>query len=268
MRTLLSLLLCSLLTAVQAGSLLLGQQGVVAASSTAWTPAQLGSSVVYAWAEGSSLVSADGTAINPWTDLSGNSRNWTQSTSSKQPTEQTVGSVRVARFDSVDDGMTGAVSVSTNNFTVVACYRYATTSSAYRRALSGGVNWLVGPYVGFYWYYDGRGYPTAGPAPTTNFVVHSVSQFASSTPDSSYWVNGALIGSLTHAGATESIPPTTINLAAEGLVKEALNGDIYGIIVLAGVDTTNRQKCEGYLAWKVGIQSSLDASHPYKSSPP
>lgn len=248
-----------------AGPFFFGQQGQ---QTSAWTPASLGSSVVYAWAEGSSLVAADGTAINPWTDLSGNSRNWSQSTSSKQPTEQTLGSVRVARFDSVDDGMTGAVSVSTNNFTVVACYRYATTSSAFRRALNGGVNWLTGPYSGTYQFYDGRSFATAGPSVTTNFVVHSLSQFAASTPDASHWVNGTLAGSITHAGATESIPPTTINLAGTGAFAEPLNGDFYGIIVLAGTDTTNRQKCEGYLAWKVGIASSLDASHPYKSSPP
>ena len=33
-------------------------------------------------------------------------------------------------------------------------------------------------------------------------------------------------------------------------------------------NTSYRQKCEGYLSWKWGIESKLDASHPYKSAPP
>ena len=32
-------------------------------------------------------------------------------------------------------------------------------------------------------------------------------------------------------------------------------------------DDTDRQKVEGYLAWKWGLQASLDASHPYKDAP-
>ncbi len=35
-----------------------------------------------------------------------------------------------------------------------------------------------------------------------------------------------------------------------------------------GLSETNRQKVEGYLAWKWGIESVLPAGHPYKSAPP
>lgn len=234
-----------------------------------WNPGRLGSSVVLAWSEGTSFASPDGASISTWDDFSGNSRTYTQSYSPMQPTQQTVNGVRVARFDAVDDGMVGAIDLRTNNFTIVICYRCVTTSSILRRALNGGSqNWLLGPYSGRYQYYDGRGFITSGPSITTNFVIHSVSQFSSSTPDSSHWLNGALAGSVTYAGITESLVPTTINLGAVGVYAEPLDGDVYGIIILAGTSIENRQKCEGYLAWKVGIASSLDANHPYKSSPP
>jgi hypothetical protein len=31
---------------------------------------------------------------------------------------------------------------------------------------------------------------------------------------------------------------------------------------------TDRQKIEGYLAWKWGIQASLPAAHPYRNAAP
>jgi hypothetical protein len=44
------------------------------------------------------------------------------------------------------------------------------------------------------------------------------------------------------------------------------NGAICEVIhYTSALDTTQRQQIEGYLAWKWGIQGSLDASHPYKS---
>lgn len=36
----------------------------------------------------------------------------------------------------------------------------------------------------------------------------------------------------------------------------------------AAIGTANRQKLEGYLAWRFGLQASLDASHPYLTNPP
>ena len=34
------------------------------------------------------------------------------------------------------------------------------------------------------------------------------------------------------------------------------------------LDTTQRQKIEGYLAWKWGLQANLPSGHPYKSAAP
>lgn len=46
-------------------------------------------------------------------------------------------------------------------------------------------------------------------------------------------------------------------------------GDICELIVLSyGADTTTRQKIEGYLAWKWGLEGSLPSTHPYKLFPP
>jgi hypothetical protein len=48
-----------------------------------------------------------------------------------------------------------------------------------------------------------------------------------------------------------------------------LTGYVAETIVYLGIlSTTDRQKVEGYLAWKWGIQTSLPSSHPYYSSAP
>jgi hypothetical protein len=165
--------------------------------------------------------------------------------------------------------MLGTVNLAANGFTIVAAYRPASTALLNRRAVQGNtVNWLMGPYQGTYRVYDGRGFLPNGPSITTNFAIHTVSQFVGSTPDTTHWVNGASAGSVTHAGAVESIAPGLLNLGASGAYSEPLNADFYGLIVINGTNTLQRQQAEGYLAWKVGIQSSLDASHPYRNSRP
>ncbi len=48
-----------------------------------------------------------------------------------------------------------------------------------------------------------------------------------------------------------------------------MNGSMYEIMNFTStLVTADRQKVEGYLAWKYGVASNLPVSHPYKSSPP
>lgn len=52
-------------------------------------------------------------------------------------------------------------------------------------------------------------------------------------------------------------------------IQNPYNGFMSEILLYSNaVDTPFRQKVEGYLAWKWGIQSSLPVSHPYYSAPP
>lgn len=229
-----------------------------------WTPAALGPSLL-AWAEGTSFTSADGTEISTWPDLSGNEKHWTQATQSRRPTQQTQNGIRVARFDAVDDGMVGSLVISANPFTLVAAYRAASTAWAFRRAVQGGTNnWLIGPYQSFYRYYDGSGFVTSSVAATTDFVIHSVSQQTSPSNRVSHWVNGTLSGELSRSG----LAPGAVCLGASGVWLEPLNGDFYGLVAISGSSAQSRQLAEGYLAWALGIQTSLEASHPYRTTPP
>ena len=45
-------------------------------------------------------------------------------------------------------------------------------------------------------------------------------------------------------------------------------GQVAEVVMLNSTSDSDRQKTEGYLAHKWGLTSNLDASHPYKNSPP
>jgi hypothetical protein len=47
-----------------------------------------------------------------------------------------------------------------------------------------------------------------------------------------------------------------------------MHGVIGEIIMVQTTDTTTRQKIEGYLAWKWGLQANLPNDHPYKNAAP
>jgi dienelactone hydrolase len=68
-------------------------------------------------------------------------------------------------------------------------------------------------------------------------------------------------GSLTLSGYTIS--------GLKGALGNSWNGKIYEIVSYQSLlNTTERQKVEGYLAYKWGLQGSLPASHPYKTTRP
>ena len=75
-------------------------------------PSSFASTIAY---DSRYITDSDGTAIETWTDKSGNSRDFTQSTSSKKPIFKTAiqGGCGILRFDGTDDSMsTSSYSVS------------------------------------------------------------------------------------------------------------------------------------------------------------
>jgi len=78
-----------------------------------------------------------------------------------------------------------------------------------------------------------------------------------------------LNGSATSVAST-SFAGTSLNSSLSWAISGgAFKGFIGELITFPSVlNTTDRQKIEGYLAWKWGLQGSLPAGHPYKASPP
>lgn len=80
-------------------------------------------------------------------------------------------------------------------------------------------------------------------------------------------VNG---GTPTSALVTVSSTPAVLRLAATyEAVGWYLNGSLYEVVVYDSVlSPTDRQKVEGYLAWKWSLANTLPPLHPYKTFPP
>jgi hypothetical protein len=62
---------------------------------------------------------------------------------------------------------------------------------------------------------------------------------------------------------------TNIYIGSRGDSVTRFTGQISEILAYSSVlSTPDRQKAEGYLAWKWGLQANLPAGHPYKSAAP
>jgi trimeric autotransporter adhesin len=48
-----------------------------------------------------------------------------------------------------------------------------------------------------------------------------------------------------------------------------MNGKMSEVVMVSStLPTDDRQKLEGYLAWKWGLTANLPVDHPYKTTPP
>lgn len=83
------------------------------------------------------------------------------------------------------------------------------------------------------------------------------------------YVNGSSLSSQTLSYTPGNATGFLIGRRTAG-AQEFLSGNICEIIAISNntLGTSDRQKIEGYLAWKWGLQGSLPADHPYKAAKP
>ena len=194
-----------------------------------------------------SFIGANNGTINTWYDQSGNARNLTQATVSRQPTI-IAGGVIYRRnglpsvyHDNSDDGL----SYGTNYLTalplsvnIVAGSNSGSTSL--RRAVQGTNNWLIGPYSNLNaWYANGWNHSDNNPWSTTKVECFTVIEPASTVNTS--WRNGISQTTNNNKGT-----PNVINTGIIGAYVEPLDGYISEIITFASeLNTANRQALEG-----------------------
>lgn len=80
-----------------------------------------------------------------------------------------------------------------------------------------------------------------------------------------YW-NGTLLVSSGSSGAGYQEMYINTGGCCGGEHSDAQVAEM--LVYNTAASTLNRQKCEGYLAWKWGLQANLPSGHPYKSSAP
>lgn len=77
-----------------------------------------------------------------------------------------------------------------------------------------------------------------------------------------------LINNGASPGSQLQISRLTIGDAVWPSGLKTLEGAIAEIVIIEGDDQTDRDKIEGYLAWKWGIQGNLPVGHPFKDEKP
>jgi hypothetical protein len=209
---------------------------------------------------GNGTVPANGTAINTWTDKSGSGYNATATVA--------------ATYTTSNKALNFTTGFYTSNYpanpTNESCFIVFNKSST-------ATMMMIGSGVG------GRQIAMQG-GPTFAFVSAGIAWglgINGITSNGVTYLGEAFINSsneyLSINGATNLSGPygqtftsgTLTNIGREKTSDFQFQGYIMEIIFYNSyLSTTDRQKVEGYLAWKWGLQTSLPGAHPYYSAAP
>lgn len=271
--------------------------GALAVLSTrggdAWTPAQLPGVTLWLDADDATTVTLNGSNVSQWRDKSGNDWHMDQAVASDQPAYVTGGlnGKAIIRTDGNDrlDNTTSSLfrNVGTATWVVVAKYPVATgIGNAALLMCSRGNIQLT------------RFMLTANPLPGGQFMAVAGRRLdedrlqtgVSSTPrivnawflevgqanysagQANHWTNGTqdLTGAAFQTpGNTDDTNPLSVNVFGVSNILAPTDTEIAeGIAIEGPLSIDDRQKLEGYLAHKWGLEANLPAGHPYKNEPP
>jgi hypothetical protein len=261
-------------------------------SGALWTPYY---STTALWLDGSdaSTITLNSGNVSQWNDKSGNGRNFSQASAAAQPayTANQLNGLPALIFDGVDDFLDGGQVLDLIGG--LAIFMVVRQRSA--------ADNLVQPYIsrasvtsaqnGHWWIRDMVSTQPASVSFANVRLNGGATTYAASlngTQDANYHIIGfrysqtanqlqALRDGASSANATTVGTPVapTVNCriaSADDATARFANIDVCEIVVLqvslpAAADPL-RQRTEGYLAWKYGLQANLVASHPYRNAPP
>lgn len=205
----------------------------------------------------------NGDPVATWADQSGAGNHAVQGTLGRQPTYVASGinGQPAVRFDAVDDGMATGLNLGTSPtaYTVFAVFNYQSTASAFRRAVQGSQNWLIGPYQNQVRHHTPNGGWAANPGPTVYparfYLASAVNTGSASTflvDAKDFTSNPASVGS-----------PGVIHLGGSGLYPgEFLNGDIAEVLVYNRALTAAEQRSvAAYFRQKYGLSNVFNLAY-------
>jgi hypothetical protein len=223
-----------------------------------WTPTNLLESLTL-WldADDAGTITLNGSNVRQWDDKSGNGRHASQTNSVEQPAYVTNSLNARAGVD-WGSAINGYRLLNTSTFASpfvmgVGDYDganpfdqfagfYVGSTGPYRPIFTSnsGVNWLASAQCALNGAVTGSA--TALPTISSPFIVRNVSVTSTATHST-----------------------TTIGNDSGTTSVRGWRGKIYEVVTLAAEPSTeDRQKLEGYLAWKWGLTYALPADHPYK----
>jgi hypothetical protein len=250
-----------------------------------FTPANI-TTALWLDAADASTITLNGSTVSQWNDKSGNGRHATQGTTAAQPTRTLSGlnSRTVLTFNGVDGGSIMSTTWNlSNNFSMFAVAIKNTQTSD----PATGIRPLVAATSTGGKALGGIGTLRVGlSSPLINAVDFVVDPTRITSIENSWPDNQVRLISSTYDGATltgwvdgssYSVPAAVAN-SNFGIVQIGGTNDFTQrrfagnlaetVIVSSVVNTSDRQKLEGYLAHKWGLTANLPADHPYKVNPP
>lgn len=241
-----------------------------------WTPTFI-TTALWLDAADSAMVSVSGSDVLQWSDKSGNSRHAT-SASGTRPTQLLANKngLNALDFNGTNQFFSLVSFPITENFSYFIVFeRFAAAGHTFSCSTPVNVGFPYAPY----WFTDNIRY--SGMTGNSGGISSVHSTASSSTGDFlwSYtrnnlnkcqlWQYGVSVGGEVNTAALAGSISFSLIGRRGSTSTTYTRGKIYEIIAASQeLVTADRQRIEGYLAHKWGIQASLDAGHPYKLSAP
>ena len=232
--------------------------------STQWNPSSLSNLIVWFDSDDSSTITKDGSnLVSEWADKSDNNNHAIQSSSALQPADANLGDG--IEFDGSNDGFVLTNDISESNmslFIVMKGDGYVTANNNDSRILIYDIQ--DQKYHRLYW--NGTSEFNNQNVPDHDATKIQILEFAHHGMTSDVRVNG--VNSVTK-NASQA---TTFDIDRIGIKWDtqtsigSWDGNI--LEVMAVTTTTDREKIEGYLAHKWGLEADLPNDHTYKNSAP
>ena len=242
-----------------------------------WRPTEI-TTALWLDAEDTSTITLNGATVSQWADKSGNGRNATQATAANQPGYSASNVTFADGSDvlTIGSASTGTFGYGTGDFAILAVVNPNARTSTWGSEIL--TQHIFGTRADFSFriipagnlIYGGTNATTIATSSTTVALSQrSIAEITRTSNSFQLYINATNVGSATSSdsignGSGSSIGNTFIpnsNAFLSGAINEVL-------VVPTTLSTDNRQKLEGYLAWKWGLQASLPVGHPYKNTPP
>jgi hypothetical protein len=227
-------------------------------TGSAWTPAEI-DTVAWYDADDSGTITESGGLVSQWNDKSGNENNAIQASVGLQPQYQTdaLNGKPVVLFDGSDDVLPITGSFGLQETYIVLNANDGANFTAWRWPLGGWTAW------------DNRTAAFWASSGSSDFNCTSGILYLNGTTGGTSSMTFAPLSDYKVAGGLRPAPVASRSDWKIGDGDDNWKGGIAEIIVLPTASTTeDRQKLEGYLAHKWGLEGSLPGDHPYKSTPP
>jgi hypothetical protein len=232
-----------------------------------WRPDELGADLAL-WldAEDTASITLNGSTVSQWNDKSGNGRNATQATEANQP----------AYLATDFNGKPSVTWTSINKIMQTSAFAAQSFYFATRYSNGTQATWVTN----FPGLFGGDSSPIGliGTASGAD-VWYNVNIFNTIRRDGGSEENtntSSLValpipnGIISARAASAQTPSNTWKIGNDrALTARGWTGPIAEVIATSAIlSTEDRQKLEGYLAWKWGLAANLPADHPYKLNPP